>query len=143
TFAKVSSFSEDNRRRGDHGRRRLFVCRPSEEGGAADSPPRLGLPEMIRSAIDSRAMVRKTTLAALCVSALALSTCQSGPTGELASFDLAQGSEQNIASLTAVIDRNPGDPEAYNVRGTAYGRGGRYNEALRDFNKALELRPNF
>ena len=37
----------------------------------------------------------------------------------------------------------PQDPEAYNVRGSAYGRGGKYREALKDFDKAIELNPNF
>ena len=74
---------------------------------------------------------------------LPLTGCQTGPTGELTTIEVAQGSSENISSLTAVIDRNPSDPEAYNVRGTAYGRGGRYNEALQDFDKALQLRPEF
>ena len=83
-------------------------------------------------------------MAAVIAAGLGLSACQSsGPTGELATIDTAQGSEQNIASLTAVIARNPQDPEAYNVRGSAYGRGGRYAEALKDFETAIKLRPNF
>ena len=40
------------------------------------------------------------------------------------SIDAAQGSEQNIASLSSVIAANPNDPGAYNVRGAAYGRAG-------------------
>src|SRR5687767_7402666 len=75
--------------------------------------------------------------------ALPLAACQSGPVGEVASIDIAQGSEENIASLTAVIERNPRDPEAFNVRGSAYGRGGRYKEALEDFNSAVKLNPAF
>ena len=74
---------------------------------------------------------------------LPLAACQTGPTGEVATIDVAQGSEQNISSLTAVIKRNPRDPEAYNVRGSAYGRGGDYREALRDFDTAIELNPSF
>ena len=42
-----------------------------------------------------------------CLPALALAGCQTGPTGELADIDAAQGSEQNIASLTSVIDAQP------------------------------------
>ena len=60
----------------------------------------------------------------------ALAGCQTSPTGELAPIDVAQGSEQNIASLSSVIQRNPQDPEAFNVRGSAYGRGGRYQECF-------------
>ena len=61
----------------------------------------------------------------------------------LATIEAAQGSEQNIASLTAVIARSPQDPEAYNVRGSAYGRAGQYREALQDFDRAIALNPNF
>src|SRR6186713_3187702 len=87
--------------------------------------------------------VRRAALALALLGGVALSGCQTGPTGELATIDTAQGSTQNIASLTAVIERNPRDPEAYNVRGSAYGRGGRYREAMNDFNRAVELNPNF
>ena len=50
-------------------------------------------------------------------SAMALAACTTGPSGEITSVDVAQGSDQNISSLTEVIQRNPTDPEAYNVRG--------------------------
>ena len=83
-------------------------------------------------------------LLAAVVGGLSLAGCQSTmPTGETTSIDAAQGSEGNISSLTAVIERNPRDPEAYNVRGSAYGRGGRYREALQDFDTAIQLSPNF
>ena len=96
------------------------------------------------TSIPADRLIPMRALAALALlSGLALAGCQSMPTGEPTTIDAAQGSDQNIASLTAVIARNPSDPEAYNVRGTALGRGGRYREALADFNKALELRPNF
>ena len=58
-------------------------------------------------------------------------------------IDADQGSEENIASLTNVIRSNPTDPSAYNVRGSAFGRAGRYQDALRDFDKAIELNPRF
>ena len=58
-------------------------------------------------------------------------------------IDKAQGSEENIASLTAVINANPKDPEGYNVRGSAYGRGGQFRQALNDFNTALQINPRF
>src|SRR5690606_34688988 len=71
--------------------------------------------------------------------------CQTatGPLGEVAAIDSAQGSSENISSLTAVINRSPNDAEAYNVRGAAYGRGGRYQEALKDFDTAIRINPNF
>ena len=52
-------------------------------------------------------------------------------------------SPANIASLTAVVRNNPNDPQAYNMRGTVFGKGGRYQEALADFNKAISIDPNY
>ena len=76
--------------------------------------------------------------------ALALAACQTPRLPALpVSVDPATGSEANIESLSAVIAREPSNPEAYNVRGSAYGRAGRYDEAIADFNKAIELDPNF
>jgi tetratricopeptide (TPR) repeat protein len=49
----------------------------------------------------------------------------------------------NIASLTEVVQRNPNDPQAYNVRGAVLGRAGRNEEALADFNKAITINPKF
>ena len=57
--------------------------------------------------------------------------------------DVAQGSHENISSLTAVIKANPRDPAGYNVRGSAYGRAGRNKEAIADFTSAISLNPNF
>src|SRR6187397_3713112 len=52
-------------------------------------------------------------------------------------------SPANIASLTEVVQRNPNDPQAYNMRGSVYGQAGRNDEALADFNKAISLDPNY
>src|SRR5690349_9795636 len=94
--------------------------------------------------VDRKPAMRSGAIVAALLAGALLSACQSsGPSGELATIDTAQGSQQNIASLTAVIQRNPQDPEAYNVRGSAYGRSGKYQDALKDFNKAIELKPNF
>ena len=54
-----------------------------------------------------------------------------------------QGTEENIASLTQVVERNPRNAEAYNVRGSAYGRSGQYKQALEDFNTAIKLNPRY
>jgi cytochrome c-type biogenesis protein CcmH/NrfG len=51
-------------------------------------------------------------------------------------------SQNNIGSLTEVITRNPNDATAYNTRGAAYARAGRFNEAISDFNRAIQLDPN-
>jgi hypothetical protein len=63
--------------------------------------------------------VRGLAATFLLFSALALTACDTVPAGELNTVDVAQGSSQNISSLTAVIQRNSNDPEAYNVRGSA------------------------
>ena len=44
---------------------------------------------------------------------------------------------------TRTIQANPKDPEAYNVRGTADGRAGQYDRAIKDFTTAIQLDPNF
>ena len=49
----------------------------------------------------------------------------------------------NIASLSEVVQRNPNDPQAYNVRGAVLGRAGRNEDALSDFNKAIAINPNY
>ncbi|MGL5136933.1 MAG: tetratricopeptide repeat protein, partial [Beijerinckiaceae bacterium] len=48
----------------------------------------------------------------------------------------------NIGSLTEVIRANPSDATAYNTRGAAYARAGRFAEAIADFNKAVQLDAN-
>ncbi|MEO0921013.1 MAG: tetratricopeptide repeat protein, partial [Pseudomonadota bacterium] len=63
--------------------------------------------------------------------------------GEVATIEREQASDENISSLTQVIRANPNDANAYNVRGSAYGRGGRYREALADFTRALQINPRF
>ena len=52
-------------------------------------------------------------------------------------------SPSNIASLSGVVQRNPNDPQAVNMRGTVFGQAGRNQEALADFNKAISLDPNY
>src|SRR5690242_8142582 len=52
-------------------------------------------------------------------------------------------SPANIASLTDVVKANPNDPQAYNMRGTVFGQGGRYDEAIADFNKAIAIDANY
>src|SRR5690606_4339360 len=99
--------------------------------------------QMNAATVDRKPISRSGPGMAALFAGLFLAACQGGPSGELTTIDTAQGSAQNISSLTAVINRTPQDPEAYNVRGSAYGRGGKYREALRDFDKAIELNPNF
>ena len=72
--------------------------------------------------------------------------CQTQPTNFGKSEDIvdpAAGSQANIGSLSAVIAQNPNDANAYNVRGTAYGRAGKLREAIADFDAALKINPGF
>ena len=80
---------------------------------------------------------RHSALVAVLLAGLPLAACQTGPGGETAPIEAAQGSEQNIASLSAVIARSPQDAEAYSMRAQAYGRAGQYRDALQDFDKAI------
>ncbi len=80
----------------------------------------------------------------VCTVLAGLSGCAtSNQTDDVFRIDRAQGSQENIASLTSVINANPQDPEGYNVRGSAYGRAGDLRRAIEDFNKALQLNPRF
>src|SRR5689334_21173107 len=85
-----------------------------------------------------------TALGGAIVLAVALTGCGggSGLTSSPPDPNLAATST-NIASLTEVIQRNPNDPQAYNVRGAVLGRAGRNEDALADFNKAVSINPSF
>ena len=81
----------------------------------------------------------------LFIAAAALAGCQTvgtSPTSEVEENQYA-ASPANVASLTSVVQRNPNDPQAYNMRGSVLGQAGRNDEALADFNKAISLDPNF
>jgi len=52
-------------------------------------------------------------------------------------------SQYNLSSLSEVVEKHPDDPQAYNMRGSAYGEAGRNEQALADFNKAISLDPNY
>jgi len=85
--------------------------------------------------------------AVLLAVACALAACQTPtltttPAAESEDSRVA-ASPANIASLTDVVTRNPNDPQAFNMRGSVYGQGGRYQEALNDFNKAISLDSNY
>ena len=74
-----------------------------------------------------------------------LAACQTSTTSNTfgTAIDRSAGSAVNIASLTAVIEGDPSDANAYNVRGSAYGQAGDFRRAVEDFNKAIEINPTF
>src|SRR5208282_4482842 len=51
--------------------------------------------------------------------------------------------QSNLASLSEVVQQHPNDPQAYNMRGSAYGAADMNTEALADFNKAISLDPGY
>ena len=53
------------------------------------------------------------------------------------------GYSRHRSGFGAFGTRDPNDAEAYNVRGSAYGRAGLYKEAIADFNRAIEIDPRF
>src|SRR4051794_5641849 len=57
--------------------------------------------------------------------------------------DDPQTATANIASLSDVIERRPNDPIAFNQRGIAYAKNGRYQDAIADFGRAIKLDPKF
>src|SRR5262245_54858832 len=77
-------------------------------------------------------------VAAVALSAATLGACASvtgGATGGAeVEENLQAASPANIASLTSVVQRNPDDPQAYNMRGSVFGQAGQSQEALADFN---------
>src|SRR5690349_13996791 len=80
-------------------------------------------------------------IALVLIAGAAVAACQTvsgSPTTE-ADDNLLAASPANIASLTGVVQSNPNDPQAYNMRGSVFGQAGRNAEALADFNKAVSL----
>ena len=89
--------------------------------------------------------------AAVICAALALAACSEtlgplqGAPSKVAEVDADNpgANAGNIASLTDVIQRNPGDSVAYNTRGIAYAKAGNYKSAIEDFTKAVQIDPKF
>jgi Flp pilus assembly protein TadD len=87
-----------------------------------------------------RPIVRAASRSASLAAALALASCASVMEhGAIAPEATYSASPANIASLTEVIQSQPNDPQAYNMRGTVLASSGRRKEALIDFNKAIAL----
>ena len=52
----------------------------------------------------------------------------------------AQSADESISALTYVIERQPGNAEAYMLRGKAFDQKGQLDAALQDFSRYIELR---
>jgi tetratricopeptide (TPR) repeat protein len=74
-----------------------------------------------------------------------LGACQTLGTGAIIEDEevMRAASPTNLASLSDVVQRNPNDPQAYNMRGSVYGRAQRFNDALNDFNQAIKIDPKY
>lgn len=106
----------------------------------------LSLADMTSNAtgVATRLSRGRSPLWAAMLGTLALAGCQTASnTHDFDNVDRAMGSEANISSLSSVVNQNPSDASGYNVRGTALGRAGRYDQALADFNRAIEINPGF
>ncbi len=86
---------------------------------------------------------RQRVLAIIAAFALAgCSTLGGAPSAEKEDPALTTA-QPNLTSLSEVITQHPGDPQAYNMRGSVYGESGRNDLALVDFSKAISLDPNY
>ena len=79
------------------------------------------------------------------IAALALAGCSTLGNPPAADTDnpLYTTSQSNLTSLSEVIEKHPGDPQAYNMRGSVYGEAGRNEQAIADFDKAIGLDANY
>eukprot|EP01042_Synura_sphagnicola_P030749 gene30749-39611_t len=110
-------------------------------GGAPGRSHRMAgesLKAMDKSMLTSRNWLIATGLA------LALAGCDTVSMGSGAGVaelqtENTEAASVNIGSLSEVINRNPNDPQAYNTRGAAYARIGRYSDAISDFTKAVQI----
>ncbi len=76
--------------------------------------------------------------------ALALAGCGSfGNSASEKDETVYTPSQSNLTSLTEVIEKHPDDPQAYNVRGSVFAESGHSEQALADFNKAINLDANY
>ena len=84
-------------------------------------------------------MIRGSYWLAAAGMAVALAGCDSvsgissQPSVAVVDTNASADASVNIGSLSEVISRNPNDPGAYNTRGAAYARVGRYSDAIGDF----------
>ena len=84
---------------------------------------------------------RALTASGVFLAAAALCACETSNTNEQRAADQLSNptadQKNNIASISAVLAKNPRDANALNLRGTAYGQAGEYEKALSDFSTAI------
>src|SRR5271156_6865412 len=94
----------------------------------------------------TRRLSRRIGMLALpLLGALALAGCESFSGLSSAEKDdtALTPSQSNLTSLSAVVEKHPDDPQAYNVRGSVLAEAGQTEQALADFNKAISLDANY
>src|SRR5271156_1528434 len=94
----------------------------------------------------TRRLSRRIGMLALpLLGALALAACASfsGLSSSEKDDTALTPSQSNLTSLSAVVEKHPDDPQAYNVRGSVLAEAGQTEQALADFNKAISLDANY
>jgi tetratricopeptide (TPR) repeat protein len=61
----------------------------------------------------------------------------------LSALDTSHDGSGQLATLNSVVAQHPSDPLAYHTRALFFSHYGLYNQALNDFNKAIELKPSY
>src|SRR5882757_7567726 len=117
-------------------------------GGMRRANARAILSESRKGAMLARAIsilpLRRQARSLSMAGALLLAACQSEPSNfGNEDIDPAASGKTNIGSLTEVIKQNPGDANAYYARGTGYANGGKYGDAIGDFDTAIKINPSF
>ncbi|MGH1349814.1 MAG: tetratricopeptide repeat protein [Methyloligellaceae bacterium] len=88
----------------------------------------------------AQSFLKFTSVIAVCAF---IAGCSSSSSNLSVDGNASLGNKGNIASLTQVIKKNPEDPNALNLRGTAYAQIKQYDEAFKDFNAAIAINPNY
>ena len=97
--------------------------------------------------ITGQTIRRAVTAGGLFLAVVALAACETSQTGDQRAADQLSNppvdQKNNIASISAVLAKNPRDANALNLRGTAFGQAGEYEKAIGDFSAAIQANPQF
>lgn len=97
--------------------------------------------------ITGQMMRRALTAGGLFLALVSLVACESSGTREQRAGEELNNPpvdpKNNIASISAVLAKNPHDANALNLRGTVFGQAGEYEKALGDFTNAIQINPQF